>query len=149
MPGKNNYLKILLEITNKASQTYAKYQDYKQNPSVFETKEPQLFMTFKMVDKVISGTKERIEGFSQDYNTKDYRVDETVYISREEYYTFLECKSSDSNETIKNNYRRLVKDFHPDVIAGKDLPKPFIEFANKRFKEIHTAYEYIKKERNF
>jgi hypothetical protein len=147
MSGKSNYLKIIFEITNKASQTYAKYQDYKLDPSSFQIKEPNLFMTFQIVDKLVNGAKERIESNS---TNRDYSNNQKNYSSiSDDYYSILECKSTDSNEIIKNNYRKLVKDFHPDVISGKDLPKPFIEFANKKFKEIHTAYEYIKKERNF
>ncbi|MFN8576347.1 MAG: DnaJ domain-containing protein [Candidatus Sericytochromatia bacterium] len=146
MSGKNNYLKILFEITNKASQTYVKYQEYKINPDLFHDKEPHLYLTFQIIDKLVTGAKEKIEGSSN----KDYSINQKTYISlREEYYSILECKVTDSNDIIKGNYRKLVKDFHPDTISGKDLPKPFIEFANNKFKEIQTAYEYIKKERNF
>jgi len=42
----------------------------------------------------------------------------------------------------------LVKDFHPDTIIAKGLPEEFIDFATKRFREILTAYERVKKERN-
>lgn len=141
----NNYLKIILEITNKASKTYIKFQEYKTDPKSFEQKEPQLFTTFQIVNKLLSGTKERIENYSNENN----RSSQNSYTSREEYYKILECKIDDSTEIIKINYKKLVKEYHPDVISGKDLPKPFIEFANKKFQEIHTAYEYIKKERNF
>lgn len=141
----NNYLKIILEITNKASKTYIKFQEYKTDPKSFEQKEPQLFTTFQIVNKLISGTKEKIDNYSSENN----RYSQNSYTSREEYYKILECKTSDSTETIKINYKKLVKEYHPDVISGKDLPKPFIEFANKKFQEIHSAYEYIKKERNF
>ena len=147
MSGKNNYLKILFEITNKASQTYNKYQDYKLDQNSFQTKEPHLFITFQIIDKLVNGAKERLDSHS---TNKDYSNNKKSYTSlREEYYSILECTISDSNDVIKNNYRKLVKDFHPDMISGKDLPKPFIEFANKKFNEIQTAYEYIKKERNF
>lgn len=146
MSGKNNYLKILFEITNKASQTYAKYQEYKLEPTSFQNKEPHLYLTFQIIDKLVSGAKEKIENAT----SKDYSINTKTYTSlREEYYSILECKITDSNDVIKSNYRKLVKDFHPDTISGKDLPKPFIEFANNKFKEIQTAYEYIKKERNF
>ena len=141
----NNYLKIILEITNKASKTYIKFQEYKTDPKSFEQKEPQLFTTFQIVNKLLSGTKEKIDNYSNENN----RSSQNSYTSREEHYKILECKTSDSTETIKINYKKLVKEYHPDVISGKDLPKPFIEFANKKFQEIHTAYEYIKKERNF
>lgn len=142
MAGKNNYLKIALELANKASDTYKKYQMYQEDPKGFALKEPQLFVTFQFADKFITGAKEKIsENRSSDGNK--------TFTSKQDYYSLLESKTSDTNDVIKSNYKRLVKDYHPDIISGKDLPKPFVEFANKKFQEIHTAYEYIKKERNF
>lgn len=63
------------------------------------------------------------------------------------YYSVLRSKPSDSDEYIKQQYRKLAKDYHPDVIQGKGLPEDFIKFANSKFKEIQEAYEGIMKSR--
>lgn len=34
--------------------------------------------------------------------------------------------------------------FHPDKIAGKELDEEFIRYAEKRFREITEAYEFLK-----
>ena len=65
------------------------------------------------------------------------------------YYAVLGCSESDSDETIKERYRRLVKEYHPDVIAGKGLPQDFVDFATRRFQEIQEAYSKIKAARGF
>ena len=65
------------------------------------------------------------------------------------YYKRLNCTPESSNEEIKANYRKLVRDFHPDTIVSKGLPEEFTEFAAQRFREIQEAYENIRKERNF
>lgn len=65
----------------------------------------------------------------------------------EKYYRSLNCTPGSSNEEIKKNYRKLVKDFHPDTIISKGLPEEFTDFATKRFQEIQQAYEHIKRER--
>ncbi len=65
------------------------------------------------------------------------------------YYGILNCNPESSNEEIKSNYKKLVKDFHPDTIVSKGLPEEFTNFATKRFREIQEAYEKIRKERNF
>ena len=65
------------------------------------------------------------------------------------YYAVLNCTPESSNEEIRSHYKKLVKDFHPDTIVSKGLPEEFTDFAAKRFREIHTAYEKIRKERNF
>ena len=67
----------------------------------------------------------------------------------DKYYRILNCGPDSPNEEIKKSYKKLVKDFHPDTIVSKGLPEEFIDFATKRFREIHGAYEAIKKERGF
>ena len=54
-----------------------------------------------------------------------------------------------SVDEIKAAYKKLVKEFHPDVIISKGLPEEFTEFATKRFREIQGAYEVIRKDRGF
>jgi DnaJ like chaperone protein len=66
----------------------------------------------------------------------------------EKYYAILGCNRKDTNEHIKQQYRKLVRDFHPDTIASKGLPEEFIKFANDKFREIQEAYDIIKNERN-
>ena len=67
----------------------------------------------------------------------------------EKYYGVLNCSPESSNEEIRSNYKKLVKDFHPDTIVSKGLPEEFTDFATKHFREIQEAYEKVRKERNF
>ena len=67
----------------------------------------------------------------------------------DKYYKMLNCTPESTNEEIKSNYKKLVKDFHPDKIISKGLPEEFIDFAESRFREIQESYEKIQKERNF
>ena len=62
-------------------------------------------------------------------------------------YKTLECKITDNNETIKQQYRLLVKKYHPDFIQSKELDASFMEFAKQKLQEINHAYDTIKKER--
>ncbi|MBT8372875.1 MAG: TerB family tellurite resistance protein [Deltaproteobacteria bacterium] len=67
----------------------------------------------------------------------------------DKYYRILNCTPESSNQEIKSNYKKLVKDFHPDKIVSKGLPEEFIDFASDRFREIQESYEKIRQERNF
>jgi DnaJ like chaperone protein len=58
-------------------------------------------------------------------------------------YTVLGCQPTDAPHIIKERYRKLVKDFHPDTIMSKGLPAEFIRFAEDRFKQIQAAYETV------
>jgi DnaJ like chaperone protein len=64
------------------------------------------------------------------------------------YYKVLNCTPESTDEEIKTNYKKLVKDFHPDTIVSKGLPEEFTEFATKKFQEIQEAYETIRQQRN-
>ena len=69
--------------------------------------------------------------------------------SNDKYYSALDCTRADNNDTIKAAYKKLVKDYHPDIIASKGLPEEFTKFSAQKFREINEAYEEIRKERNF
>lgn len=60
------------------------------------------------------------------------------------YYDILKCSESDTDEFIRQRHRELVKDYHPDVLQGKHLPKEFLDLGRVKFQEIQEAYEKIK-----
>lgn len=63
-------------------------------------------------------------------------------------YEILESNQNDSFDTIKQNYRKLVKKHHPDVVQASGADSSIIEMATRRLQEINEAYEIIKKEKN-
>lgn len=60
----------------------------------------------------------------------------------EEFYDVLDCKADDSFETIRKNYLKLVKQYHPDTIVHKN-PSLASHFSHK-FQTIQHAYHMIK-----
>ncbi len=81
---------------------------------------------------------------------RQYNDIKAVYFQEiDKYYKVLNSTPASTNEEIKSNYRKLIKEFHPDTIVSKGLPEEFIDFAEKRFREIHESYEKIRQERNF
>jgi len=63
------------------------------------------------------------------------------------YYEILESSSSDNMDVIKKNYRRLVKEYHYDSIASKNLPEDMLKFAQKKTQDLNEAYNAIKEAR--
>lgn len=59
-------------------------------------------------------------------------------------YETLGISPDASLEDAEKAYKRLAKTYHPDTLTAKGLPKDFIPYANKRFREIHQAWEDIK-----
>jgi len=63
------------------------------------------------------------------------------------YYEELESSSSDSFETIKKNYRRLMKEHHYDSLVSKGLPQDILDFSQEKTKRLNEAYSAIKEVR--
>ena len=62
-------------------------------------------------------------------------------------YKVLGVSSSASDSEIKKAYRKLVKQYHPDIVSGQGAEQSMIDEATKKLQEINEAYEIIKKGR--
>lgn len=60
-------------------------------------------------------------------------------------YATLGVKPDATNSEVKDAYRALVKKYHPDRYATKSAEEQ--EQAERKFKEVQTAYEQVKKSR--
>jgi DnaJ like chaperone protein len=63
-------------------------------------------------------------------------------------YAVLGLARSAADDEIKQTYRRLVREHHPDRLVAKGLPPEFVDQANKTLAAINAAYDRIEKERN-
>ena len=68
-------------------------------------------------------------------------------VSIEDAYKELEVDSSIDNSTLKKQYRKLVKQYHPDIVTGQGANQATIDEATAKLQSINEAYEIIKKER--
>ncbi len=64
-------------------------------------------------------------------------------------YAVLGVAPDADEREIKKAYRRLARDYHPDVIVSKGLPEDFMTFAKEKLQTVNEAYERIRKERGF
>ncbi len=62
-------------------------------------------------------------------------------------YAVLGVKPDASETEIKKAYRRLAKEYHPDVLAAKGMSEDFNEFAREKIRAINAAYDQIKEAR--
>jgi DnaJ like chaperone protein len=85
------------------------------------------------------------------FNISDsqYAAIKSKYLKDDDkYYNILGITRNDTNEVIRRRYRKLVKEYHPDMIASKGLPEEFTKLAEDKFREIQEAYDIIRKERS-
>jgi DnaJ like chaperone protein len=65
----------------------------------------------------------------------------------ENAYRALGVERSASDAEVKQAYRRLMSEHHPDKLIAKGLPDSMIEIAKERSQEIQQAYETVRRSR--
>jgi len=61
-----------------------------------------------------------------------------------EAYKLLGVNESDELSVIKKAYRKLVRQYHPDIIKSQGKSEAYMQEATKKTQEINQAYEMIK-----
>jgi len=126
------------------------YQHFNNQPQLLELMMDILFRV-ALADGALQVAEERLiksaAGIFKFSDNAYLKLKSRYAPDSDKYYTILGCSNSDSDDKIKSQYRKMVRDFHPDTIASKGLPEEFVTFANDKFLEIHEAYEMVKKER--
>ena len=59
-------------------------------------------------------------------------------------YKLLGVKESDDMSLIKKAYRKLVREYHPDIIKSQGKSEAYMQEATAKTQEINQAYEMIK-----
>ena len=62
-------------------------------------------------------------------------------------YVILGLSYAADNDELKQTYRRLVRENHPDSLMARGVPPEFIKLANDKLAAINGAYEKICAER--
>ena len=65
----------------------------------------------------------------------------------EDAYKVLGVSKNDNMDTIKKAYRKLVRQYHPDIIKSQNKGEEYMKEATQKTQEINQAYEMIKKAR--
>jgi DnaJ like chaperone protein len=156
---------------NRESQTVAMniFQAAMASPGTFQDFAAQFYERFRfqpqlldvmldilirvsIADGAFSKVEERlILSAKSIFNISDsqYAAIKSKYVKDDgKYYAILGITRNDTNEAIRTRYRKLVKEYHPDMIASKGLPEEFTKLAEDKFREIQEAYDIIRKERN-
>ena len=146
-------------VFNLARQDIAGFEHYagqiarlfRDNPAVLEDVLDTLFEIAK-VDGVLHPCEaqflERVAeifGFAPN----EYRRIRASHFAPEltDPYVILGLSYVADEEEIKQTYRRLVRENHPDSLIARGVPAEFIKLATDKLAAINTAYEKIRAER--
>ena len=64
-------------------------------------------------------------------------------------YNTLGINASASDADVKKAYRKMAKEYHPDVVSNRGMGEDFLKFAEDKMQTVNLAYDQIKKERGF
>ena len=87
-------------------------------------------------------SKDRLEAIKNQFinvNAKSDKYDKKVL----QFLAVLGLKEGADKVDIKNAYRNLAKEFHPDKLSG--MSKGIQDLAKEKFQLVQEAYEYLNK----
>jgi len=64
-------------------------------------------------------------------------------------YEIIGVAHDAGNADIKQAYRKLIRENHPDTLIAQGLPQEFIDLATEKMAAINAAYDTIQKQRGF
>ncbi|RXJ76170.1 molecular chaperone DjlA [Arcobacter sp. F155] len=138
----------LYKITKNHYQKRVKIIEYLLNLAFIDKDFSQT--EFMIAEDIANALKIKRADFENLVNTFEnfYKQQkESQAISIDKAYTVLGSSEEDDNNTLKKNYRKLVKEHHPDIVAGRGESQSIIDEATRKLQEINEAYEMIKKHR--
>ncbi|TLD85291.1 molecular chaperone DjlA [Helicobacter sp. MIT 11-5569] len=165
MYQKDEILSILHQIFKETTQSveeltmrYAAYTkgQYKSRLKLVEYMFSLAYADGKLGEnerEIILDVAAYLEIDNTDFNTL-YEEYEKFYANTiqakdiQESYKILGVSEEDSIEHIKDAYKKLVQEYHPDILHHKGLDESIIEKYTQKLQEINTAYEAIKAHKN-
>ncbi|RXK14403.1 molecular chaperone DjlA [Halarcobacter mediterraneus] len=138
----------LYKITKNHYQKRVKIIEYLLNLAFIDKEFSQT--EFMIAEDIANALKIKRTDFENLINAFEnfYREQkENKALSLDKAYEVLESNKDDDNNTLKKNYRKLVKQYHPDIVSGQGASQSIIDDATKKLQEINEAYELIKKDR--
>ncbi len=64
--------------------------------------------------------------------------------SVESSYTVLGVTPGATDDEVKKAYRKLAREYHPDVVANKGMGEDFQKFAAEKMRAVNAAYDAVK-----
>lgn len=77
-----------------------------------------------------------------------YKFEQTINLNKPQQknpYEVLGLQSNASFEDIKKRWRKLSREYHPDLLTGKGADENKLKEATEKLQEINRAYEELKK----
>lgn len=114
-----------------------------------------LLVGIALADGVMHPAEEDlIRTIARDLGLGDQAFQEALAMFRPEQnlasaYATLGLEPGATDAEVRKSYRRLAKEYHPDIMANKGLGEDFQKFAEEKMRAVNGAYAAIKEARGF
>ncbi|MBU8869774.1 MAG: TerB family tellurite resistance protein [Gemmatimonadales bacterium] len=114
-----------------------------------------LLMNIAMADGHFDPAEERLINSiatAMGLSSRDFEEAKAMFnptASLDAAYATLGVASETEDREVKSAYRRLAKEYHPDVVANKGMGEDFQSFAAEKMRAINHAYDQVKDSRGF
>ncbi len=114
-----------------------------------------LLVGIALADGVMHPAEEDlIRSIARDLGLGDQAFQEALAMFRPERnlasaYATLGLDSGVADDEVRKAYRRLAKEYHPDVMANKGMGEDFRKFGEEKMRAVNGAYAAIKEARGF
>lgn len=114
-----------------------------------------LLMSIAMADGRLDATEERMIrsiALTMGLSARDFEEAKAMFqptANLDSAYATLGVPSSSEDGDVKKAYRRLAKEYHPDVVANKGMGEDFQQFASQKMRAVNAAYDQIREARGF
>jgi DnaJ like chaperone protein len=146
-------------IFNMARQDIAGFEHYAQqiarlfvgNPAVLEDVLDGLFEIAKADGVLHPSEAQFLERVAEIFGfaPNEFRRIRASHFAPEltDPYVILGVSYSADEDELKQTYRKLVRENHPDSLMARGVPAEFIRLANDKLAAINNAYDKIRTER--
>ena len=146
-------------IFNMARQDIAGFEHYAQqiarlfvgNPAVLEDVLDGLFEIAKADGVLHPSEAQFLERVAEIFGfaPNEFRRIRASHFAPEltDPYVILGLSYVAGDDELKQTYRRLVRENHPDSLMARGVPAEFVKLANDKLAAINAAYEKIQAER--
>jgi len=82
------------------------------------------------------------------FSSMEFRALRGLFVhDPDDAYTIMGLPPDVDDATLKAQYKRLVREHHPDQLIARGLPTDYVKIATDKLAEINAAYDRIVKER--
>lgn len=113
-----------------------------------------LLMSVAAADKSIGVDEERLlRSIARELglSPRDYDAAAAMFDPRRNVdasYAVLGLTRDATDDEVKKAYRRLAREYHPDVVANKGMGEDFRKFADEKMRAINAAHDAIQQSRS-